>query len=241
MERITPEDGYIVLSEAGQLHHLKNVLRVKPLERVVVFDGSGMEYVTVVKDVRRDTVKLEVKDKKPSLKPAGISLTLACAIPKKAKMDDIVDKLTQLGVECIIPLETERVVVSLNEEKKSGRLKRWNKIVLNALEQSRRGVFTRVLPVTTFKEVVSSSGKFDLKLIPTLDGERKGIRYVLEEAGREARSALVLIGPEGDFSPQEVLLAKKAGFIPVSLGPHVLRVDTAAIAVAGFIRLNNVR
>ncbi len=241
MGKIFPQDGRIILNDSGQVHHLKNVLRIKPSERVVVFDGSGTEYITVVEDIRADAVKLAVKDKKRSPGPAGMSLTIACAMPKNAKMDDIVDKLTQLGVECIIPLETDRVVVLLSKDKKTDRLKRWNKIVLSALKQSRRGVFTRVLPVTSFKEMISSSNNFDLKLMPTLEGDRKGIKDVLEGAGKSSRTALVLIGPEGDFSPGEVLLAKKAGFIPVSLGPHVLRVDTAAIAVASFIKLNEIR
>jgi 16S rRNA (uracil1498-N3)-methyltransferase len=154
-------------------------------------------------------------------------------------MDDIVDKLTQLGVECIIPLETERGIVRLDKQKKIQRSQRWEKIALSAAKQSQGSRLVVIKPVSALKDVLLSVDDFDLKLMPTLEGERKSLKDVFSRGECIGiKKIIVLIGPEGDFTPGEVALAKKAGFIPVSLGERVLRVDTAAIAVASFIKLN---
>ncbi|PIP18804.1 MAG: 16S rRNA methyltransferase [Candidatus Omnitrophica bacterium CG23_combo_of_CG06-09_8_20_14_all_41_10] len=165
-----------------------------------------------------------------------LRLTIACAIPKKSKFDDIVDKLTQLGVYRIIPLKTERVVVKLDKRKEELRSKRWNRIALSASQQSQRNNIPVVEPVQKFKDVLVRSKDFDLKLIPTLAGQRKSLPEVILSLLPMAK-ILVLIGPEGDFSDGEIKLALENGFIPVTLGDLVLRVDTAAIAVVSFIRL----
>ena len=153
-------------------------------------------------------------------------------------MDDIVDKLTQLGVECIIPLETERVIVRLDKQKKIERCERWKKIALSAAKQSQRSSLVVMKPISTLKDVFSAANEFDLKLIPTLEGSRKNLKEILNQECKKIKKIMVLIGPEGDFTLPEIDLAKKAGFLPVSLGTRVLRVDTAAIAVVSFIKLN---
>jgi 16S rRNA (uracil1498-N3)-methyltransferase len=237
VDKVGAEDKYIILNDPAQLHHLRDVLRIKPLELAAVFDNHGNEYITVVVEVGDAAARLEVKEKKAAQDP-GVSITVACAIPKKVKMDDIVDKLTQLGVECIIPLETERVIVKLDKQKQAGRCQRWKKIALSAARQSQRSRLAVIKPVSGLKDVVLSADGFDLKLIPTLEGKRKSLKEILSQGRARIRKVMVLIGPEGDFTPDEVFLAKKAGFLPVSLGAQVLRVDTAAIAVVSFIKLN---
>jgi len=228
----------IIIDDKKEMHHLKNVLRLKEGERVEVFDENGNEYACVITGLK-DKIQLEIKDKISSAKiDDKIELSVACAIPKKAKIDEIIDKLVQLGVARIIPLETERVIVKLDKHKEGLRLERWKKIALAASKQSKRSGLAVIEPVRTFTEIIARSCAFDLKLIPHLAGKRKGIRDVLDKFIRNKKlSIIVLIGPEGDFSAQEVRLAIAAGFIPVSLGDAVLRVDTAAIALASFIKL----
>jgi 16S rRNA (uracil1498-N3)-methyltransferase len=149
-------------------------------------------------------------------------------------MDDIIDKLTQLGAAGIIPLETERVIVKL-EDGHSSRLERWRKIARSAAEQSQRNTLPEISPVMTLSEVLAQSEDYDLKLIPTLTGDCRPLKSVLPSV-KPAR-ILVLIGPEGDFTPSEVEQSLQAGFVPVSLGGTVLRVETAAIAVAAYLQL----
>ncbi len=110
IEKINAADEFIILNDTAQLHHLKDVLRVSPGQKAVVFDRSGNEYLAVVVEFGSGGAKLEIKEKMPFI-DLGIQITVACAIPKKAKMDDIIDKLTQLGVVCIIPLQTLALIL----------------------------------------------------------------------------------------------------------------------------------
>jgi len=226
----------IAIKDKNQVHHLKDVLRFRINEPVVIFDDRGIEYRSILEKISSASLTFKIQEKNKSMPgPEKIKITVACAIPKKSKMEDIIDKLTQLGVERIIPLLTERVIVKLDRHKETLRLKRWMKVALNASQQSQRNTLPVIEPVKKIGEVISGSGGYDLKLIPTLEGERRTLKDVFVKT--KAKNILFIIGPEGDFTPQEISLAKKAGFIPVSLGDSVLRVETAAVAVASFMRL----
>lgn len=237
VEKISATDKFVILNDAVQLHHLRDVLRVRLNEMVAVFDRLSNEYLAAVVEINSDNVKLEIKEKRPP-NDLGIQITVACAIPKNVKMDDIIDKLTQLGVACIIPLQTERVIVKLDKSKKLQRFQRWEKIAISAVRQSQRSKFVLIKPVTDFKELIANTQGFDLKLIPTLENGGETLKNIFNQAARQFKKIILLIGPEGDFTPQEIALAKEAGFLPVSLGQQVLRVDTAAIAAVSFIKLN---
>ncbi len=224
----------VSISDAEQLHHLKDVLRLKVDDVVTVFDKEGNEYNCFIRELNKKQAVLTVKEKRP-IPGKKVKITVACAIPKGDKMDEIIDNLTQLGVDSIIPLETERVIVKLDAGKKEARLRRWRKIAQSAAQQSQRNSLPLVQPVTEIENLISQSRDFDLKLIPTLAGERNLIKEAIDRAKPD--NILVLIGPEGDFTPQEIELAQSAGFIPVSLGDSVLRVGTAAVSAASFIKL----
>jgi len=225
----------IIMLKGEQAHYIDDVLRLKSNEPVVAFDEAGNEYAcSVEKSTGRIT--LRVKEKRTLLKNSKrMFLTVACAIPKKSRLDDIIDKLTQLGVDRIIPLKTKRVIIKLDSRKEDLRHGRWKRIAVSAAQQSQRNTLPIIEPIRNIREVLSSSGDFDLKLIPTLTGKRKTLKEVF--IASKPKDVLVLIGPEGDFTDEEVALAKKSGFIPVSLGDLVLRVETAAVCVASFIRL----
>ncbi len=167
VKKIDPKDKQIILSDYTQAHHLRDVLRIKPLELVAVFDNQGNEYIASVIEIGADAVKLELKEKRP-LKDQGIKITLACAIPKKVKMDDIVDKLTQLGVERIIPLLTERVIVKIDAKNAQTKLSRWRKIAQSASEQSQRNIVPVIDEVKSLKEVLQEADKFNLKIMNKL-------------------------------------------------------------------------
>jgi len=230
----------ITLEDKEQVHHIKSVLHLKIKEPVVIFDRDSNEYSCLIAGLGEKVILDILEMRVPGKLNTQLMLTIACAIPKKSKFDDIVDKLTQLGVARLIPLVTERVIVKFDRRKESLRLERWRKIAQSAAEQSQRRNIPEISAVKTFKELLASSSGFDLKLIPNLEGERKSFKKVLKEFFSESLpqpiNMLVLIGPEGDFSDDEINLAKASGFIPVTLGDLVLRVDTAAIAVVSFIR-----
>jgi 16S rRNA (uracil1498-N3)-methyltransferase len=221
----------VLLGQPGQVHHLKDVLRLAAGDRIAVFDDGGHECVCTVERIGRETVVLAIQTRREH-QFTRARLTMAVAVPKKG-MDEIVDKLTQLGVDSIIPMRTDRVVVRLTEELAAGKVERWRRLAQAAAEQSQSSRVPEIQRVTDFDAVVSAPA--DLRLIPHLSGERKTLG---EAVGQDVPgSILVLIGPEGDFTGAEVRLALKAAFVPVSLGPQVLRVDTAAIALAGYLRV----
>jgi 16S rRNA (uracil1498-N3)-methyltransferase len=221
----------ISIYEDEQLHHLRDVLRLKVGEKVIVFDSEGNEYLSTIAELNKKEALLTVKSKKAA-RPRKLKLAIACAIPKQAKMDEIIDKLTQLDVDVIIPMQTERVIVKL-EGRQEERLERWRKIARSAAEQSHRNTLPLVTEIRNLPEVLVQSREYDLKLIPNLEGDRKSIKEII--TGLKPTGIIALIGPEGDFTPQEVGRAKTSGFVPVSLGDSVLRVDTAAIAIASYL------
>ncbi len=228
-------DNLITMQDKEQVHHIKSVLHLKVEEPVIIFDDSGNEYSCLISALSEEVV-LKIREKRsPDKSYLKTAFTIACAIPKKSKFDEIVDKLTQLGASKIIPLVTERVIVRLDQKKENLRLNRWRKIAQSAAEQSQRKDIPVIEKVQKLKDVLAKSKDFELKLIPTLSGKRRSLREVFALTVPLV-NVIVLIGPEGDFSDEEIELAKAQGFIPVTLGDLVLRVDTAAIAAASFIR-----
>jgi 16S rRNA (uracil1498-N3)-methyltransferase len=227
-------EGEIAIRDQRQVHYLKDVLRLKPGGQLVVFNGKGKDVLCRVKEIAPQAVFLEAGERLAA-RQGGLSLTVACAIPKKARFEDAVDKLAQLGAEKIIPLHTARSIVKLDERREKLRLEHWRKIALAAAQQSQRSIPPKITPVKTLAETLAACAGYELKLIPHLGGKRVAFKQAL--ARKTPRRALLLIGPEGDFTPEEVRMAIRAGCVAVSLGPYVLRVDTAAIACAAFIKL----
>jgi len=152
-------------------------------------------------------------------------------------MDDIIDKLTQLGVNSIIPMLTERVNVEWDQQQRQKHIARWRKIAISACEQSGRAYLPFIEEIKDFKTVIAKSKDFDLKLIPNLIDKKIAFKDAF--AAHRHHNILVLIGPEGDFTPEEVRFALDNGFQAVSLGDSVLRVETAAVAAVSYIRLYN--
>lgn len=229
------EADKIIICDKAEVHHAKVVLRLKAGEKVVVFDEKGVEYACSIEELTGKEIVLKVKKKNlPGLKNR-VSVCVACALPKKSKMDDIIDKLTQLGVDRIIPLVAQRVIVKLDDNKKAQRLERWKKIALSSVKQSQRSSIPVIEPIRDIEEALKNAESYDLKLIGALIGEKNTLREALEKS--KPKNIIIFIGPEGDFTPGELELAKDVGCVPVTLGDTVLRVETAAVCAASFVKL----
>jgi 16S rRNA (uracil1498-N3)-methyltransferase len=222
------------ISDPWQINHIVNALRLKIGDKVVLFDEQRYEYRAVIQNISGKNIIFKIKNKTRAMIANKLNITLACALPKKSKFDDIIDKLTQLGVNRIIPMLTERVIVKLDKAKEESRQKRWQKIALSASQQSQRSNLPIIDKVKSIHQVLSESKEFDLKLIPHLGDNRETLKDILSH---NYKNIIILIGPEGDFTPFEVALAKKAGFIPITLGSNVLRVETAAVAITSILTL----
>ena len=210
---------------AAETHHATQVLRVKPGDTVNVFDGRGHEAQAQFGEAGRLAILQQ-----STTPPLPCRITLAQAIPKK-NMDLIVQKATELGVAGIVPLISQRTIVQLDEDSK--KIERWREIVLEACKQSGNNWLPEIQPPQKARAFLDSPGTFDLKLIASLQPDAKPLKHILSNAASiqssKHPSILILIGPEGDFTPAELSSAKSAGCLPLSLGPLVLRAETAAL------------
>lgn len=227
------DSGCFTITDKEQLHHLTVVLRCRVGDQISLFDPQGIKYLGTLGAIDKHSTEVSITQKVPAV-PVNYSLIVACAVPKGNRFEEAVEKLTELGVDSILPMQTARTVVDLSENT-AKKLERWRRLALSAAEQSQRNRLPQIPAILTLDEVLQKTHDCSLKLIPTLDVDLKPLCEVIPTAF--AGSIVVLIGPEGDFTPDEIRQAIQAGFIPISLGQTVLRVDTAAIAVAAYIKM----
>jgi 16S rRNA (uracil1498-N3)-methyltransferase len=226
----------IAIHEKDEVHHLKDVMRLKKGDRFCVFNGRGEEAECELDSISSQMVSARILDVRREPHTNRFSIALACAIPKKTKFEWILEKATELGADEIIPLKTERTEVKLLPDRSAKKDQRFQSIVLSAAKQSRRLWMPRLHPITEFKDVLTLIDPETSAFIPCLVDPRQPISACLNLNILRPK-ILVLIGPEGDFTPAEVQAAMEAGAIPISLGKTVLRVETAAISVLSAIQL----
>ncbi|MFM7250499.1 MAG: RsmE family RNA methyltransferase [Planctomycetaceae bacterium] len=214
-----PRDGRATL-QGDEARHLARVLRAKPGDEVTVFDGAGHAWRARVAAVARDTVGLEIVAALPAAPAARVSLSIAVALPKGDRQKWLAEKLSELGVERLLPLVTERGVAEATDAARA----RLERAVIEACKQCGRDRLMAIDPPRTVAEAVA--------------GAAPGTRLLLADPraaappATAAVSALVLVGPEGGFTAQEESAAVAAGAERILLAPHVLRVETAAVAAA---------
>ena len=218
--------GGKIMIRGDELHHARDVMRLASGDRIAVFDGTGREYRGVILKVDKEQMIVAI-EKTVERKDEGCRLILVQALPKSDKMDLIVEKATELGATTIIPVTTGRTVVRPDAKKENLKVERWRKIALVAAKQCGRTTIPEVMPITGFADALKALNDAEIKIIPCLSENTKALKEVLK--GRRVKSAAVFIGPEGDFTEKEINDAKAAGAVPVSLGPEVLRSETAAI------------
>lgn len=220
-------EGRIIL-RGREAHHAKDVMRLKAGDEIVVFDGTGKEYASVIDKVLKEELIIKINETFER-KTDDCRLTLVQAVPKLNKMDIIVEKATELGVERIIPVITARTIVQADISKAGLKTERWRKIAVTASKQCGRMTIPEINEILRFEDSFSFLTNHELAIIPCLCRGTQSLRAALKD--RKAKSAIAFIGPEGDFTEGEVKAARTKGVIPVSLGREVLRSDTAAISV----------
>lgn len=215
-----------------EARHAAQVLRVRPGEAVAVLDGAGRVLTCVVAAVARRTVRLEVcaRTTHPRTGPA---LTLFQAVAKTRYMEPIVQKATELGVARLVPVLTEHSVPRFSPADAAARAARWREIAIEAMKQCGTPWLPDIPPPAPLAEVLAHAEGFDLALVAALAPGAAPARSVLELCRARLRAAsarvAVWVGPEGDFTSAELAAITRAGAQPVSLGPRVLRCDTAAL------------
>lgn len=222
----------------GEAHHAVRVLRVQPGEHVVVLDGAGNEFHCAVAKADRRIVELKVIEKN-FLPPPACRITLLQAIPKGKIIEAIIQKATELGAHRIVPILSERVTTKLDSKSATAKRQQWQQVAIEAIKQCGAAWLPQVDTPMTPAEFLARNETHDLTLVGALLGERKHPREFFQhyqEAHRSLpQSVAVWIGPEGDFSPDELKTILHSGAKPISLGRLVLRVETAAIYCLSFL------
>jgi len=231
---VAPEDwntGVPTLAGA-EAHHCRNVLRLEPSDKVVVFDGRGRELTAEIASVDATGIQLR-KLTEAQTPPLRCQITLGQAIPKGKNMDLIVQKAVEIGAAEIAPILSDRTVVRLDEESAASKQAKWQIVAIEAAKQCGQNWLPQVRVPQTMSQFFQQHRRFDLQLIGSLQSDAVHLKRILAdysaEHGDRPTSVLMLVGPEGDFTPAELSLARSQGCRPITLGPIVLRVETASI------------
>nr|WP_300885850.1 16S rRNA (uracil(1498)-N(3))-methyltransferase [uncultured Schaedlerella sp.] len=219
--------------EGTDVNHIKNVLRMKRGDQVMVSDGEGMQYLCALESFADGLVWFEIVDTWKENRELSSKLYLFQGLPKSDKMELIIQKATELGVYEVVPVVTGRTVVRLDEKKAQKKTARWNAIAESAAKQSGRSRIPRVREAMTFSEALASAGELDVLLIPYEKAEGMEATRQAIEGIRPGQSVGIFIGPEGGFEEAEVEQAVALGAAPVTLGRRILRTETA-----GFVMLS---
>ena len=227
-------DGYAVIT--GQdVNHIRNVLRMKPGEKVGIRDGISRNYVCELETMEADEIRARILSEEADSSELPSRLYLFQGLPKSDKMELIIQKAVELGAFQVIPVSMKRCVVKLDEKKADAKIKRWQGIAEAAAKQSKRGVIPTVAPVMSYVQAVKTASEMDLKLVPYELAEGMPQTKQLIESARPGQQIAIFIGPEGGFDPEEIRLATEAGIQPITLGKRILRTETAGFTTIAWL------
>ncbi len=219
-----------------ELNHLRRVLRLRPQDRVVVFDDAGCEHEGIIRSLSEDRGEIEIIRSYQVNNESPLKTTLALGLTKGEKMDWVVEKATELGVHTVVPFLSDYTIPKLNERKMAQRSQRWQKIALSAAKQCGRVRIPEILALSEFCDLLEPVSPDALRLL-FWEKERDQRLSDLKEARTTIGEIVVMIGPEGGFSAHEAALALGQGFKAVRFGPRILRAETAAVAALSAVQL----
>jgi 16S rRNA (uracil1498-N3)-methyltransferase len=216
------------------VNHIYKVLRLNNGDIVIASNGEGREYISRIIEISKRAVVCEIIEEFDNLSEPPVKITLFQGLPKAQKMELIIQKGVEIGLCRIQPVITQRVVVKTEGKDITNKLERWRRISEEASKQSNRGVIPEILEPISFDSAIEKIKSFDLAIIPYEKEKGNGLKSVLME-NSNAKSIGVIIGPEGGFDESEIDKCMEKGVIPVTLGPRILRTETAGIAVSSMI------
>jgi 16S rRNA (uracil1498-N3)-methyltransferase len=226
----------LITIEGSEAHHIKNVLRLKAGDHLKLFDGTGYEYDAVINRFEVGTVEIEIQRKLHCPVISGARILVAQAFLKEKKMDDLVRKLTELGIAGWIPFFSRRSIARPDRKRLAGRMQRWDRIATQALKQSQRKNRLEISESLTFEKVLELGQNCDLNIVFWENEPTPLKRDFGLATGCRINKVMVMMGPEGGFDDQEIARARQAGFVTLGLGPRILRAETATLAACTLIQ-----
>lgn len=237
---VTPHQVHdnIISITGPDVNHIKNVLRMKQGEEIVICNGQGKDCYCIINKLSEAEICAEIQSEQDTGTELKAKITLFQGLPKKDKMELIIQKSVELGVYEIVPVMTKRAVVKLEDKKKEEKkLERWQAIAEGAAKQSGRGIIPIIKPVQTYKEAIQNAKNMGTGIVPYENA--KGMQYTKEVMNTLGQydSIGVFIGPEGGFEDSEIEYAITNGILPITLGRRILRTETAGLAVLSMMVL----
>lgn len=224
-----------IIIDTEDVAHISRVLRLGEGDILTVCDSQGTDYEAEIVSLGQKEIICKINSKSVSASEPNIKVTLFQGLPKASKMEYIIQKTTELGIEEIVPAKLSRCVVKIDNKKdEAKKLDRWQKISESAAKQSGRGIIPKISPIMTLDEIIDKSKGFDLFFVPYECEEKKTLREVLLSE-KDVKTVGFLIGPEGGFDIVETEKLRSAGIDTVTLGKRILRTETAGEAVLAMI------
>lgn len=230
-------DDYIDI-RGGDVNHIKNVIRLKPGDEVLISSGDNYDYLCVIDTIGDDVVRSRITEVNEKGNELPVKVYLFQGLPKSDKMELIIQKMVELGVYEIVPVAMKRSVVKLDDKKAKTKIARWNSISESAAKQSKRSIIPEVSDVLTFRQALEKAKELDMLLLPYECAE--GMEYTRKVVSgiSNGSSVGIFIGPEGGFDGDELELAKEAGCSIITLGKRILRTETAGMMLMSVIMYN---
>lgn len=230
---VSPEqigEEYVII-RGNDVNHIKNVLRMKADEKILVSNGLDKDFYCFIESIGDTEIKAKILDIDFEGTELPSKLYLFQGLPKADKMELIIQKAVELGAVQIIPVATKRCVVKLDDKKEASKIKRWQAISESAAKQSRRMIIPEVTGVMSFKEAIDRAKSMDIGIIPYENfKDMEETRKVLSNVDK-GMDIGIFIGPEGGFEESEIQYAMDNGIRPISLGKRILRTETAGLAI----------
>jgi 16S rRNA (uracil1498-N3)-methyltransferase len=235
VREIVEKNGSCLIT-GSEARHIAKSLRMGRGDRIILLDGQGARYQSVIESVRPQGVRVKIENPLPSPSPSPLRITLCQALLKTRAMDLVIEKTSELGVHSIHPFVSERTVVKLGAQKAEDRVRRWQEISHSATTQSDRRAPAKIGPLLSFTDLIKKYKKESaFKVIFWEDEEGNDLKGLLEKSS-SMTEAIGIVGPEGGFTREEILTAKESGFTSVSLGQRILKAETAAMTITAIIQ-----
>jgi len=223
------KNGNSFILGSDDLYHIRTVMRMKDNDKIYVV-YEKITYICCLENVKND-IKILIEDVVENTNENSLEVTLFLPLLKEQKMDLVLQKATELGISRIVPITTSRSIIKLNEGKEDKKLERWRRICKEASEQAHRNTIPEISSVIDIKNIGSLPG---LNLVCSTVEKEKNIKYILQKK-QDYDKINVVVGPEGGLSKEEEGYLKEVGFIPVTLGDNIMRVETVPIFILSII------
>ncbi len=233
VDNIRPERPCII--EGSEARHIYKVLRMGKGDEILLMDSNGRRYRAVIEDIRKGKVYALIKESIPEVESSPIEITVCISMIRSDPMDLVIQKVSELGAERVIPFYSERSIVRIPEEKVDSRLRHWKEVAISASKQCGRKRPLEIVAPISLDELLEREWEDYLLIFLWEHEKEKTLREILIDK-RGIKKIVGIIGPEGGFSKKEADMLKEKGFIPATLGKRILRAETAAIVFVAIVQ-----